>query len=447
MSDKKVAKTRLTFNQTEALNKNSYKKFEPKAKRYFIRDTKLEGFWIRIFPSGTKSYGITTRKGGVGKPKQTTIGRCDLIDFEDAKATARKYLKAIKIDGANPKEILKAESTKHKTLLDLVADYVELRKGYLAAFTINDYSSRISNRMKSLSNKPVIELTKDDIVNWWKSCPKTRSDVLAFTYARKVCSVAVADMYIHFNPFNIAKEIIGQFPAIQERNTLVDKSELPSFFDAFLNASELIKETIRDYLVFILVTGKRKGEVEQLTWDDVDFKKGTITLTKTKTKKIDVVPMTDFLFLLLTSRYEAKDKHDKWVFPSHYKDGTHISNPYKALAKIDGFKLSPHDFRRTFATATRELGIKNEDLSTLLNHSKRDVTEGYVFASLSYKEKNLDAIFDYFNNNSGDALRWMMVNWYKGNSELFVPSPIEETASIDRAKERKYLLAENEQNK
>ena len=41
MSDKKVAKTRLTFNQTEALNKNSYKKFEPKAKRYFIRDTKL----------------------------------------------------------------------------------------------------------------------------------------------------------------------------------------------------------------------------------------------------------------------------------------------------------------------------------------------------------------------------------------------------------------------
>ena len=254
-------------------------------------------------------------------------------------------------------------------------------------------------------------------------------------------------MYIHFNPFNIAKEIIGQFPAIQERNTLVDKTELPSFFDAFLNASELIKETIRDYLVFILVTGKRKGEVEQLTWDDVDFKKGTITLTKTKTKKVDVVPMTDFLFLLLTSRYEAKDKHDKWVFPSHYKDGTHISNPYKALAKIDGFKLSPHDFRRTFATATRELGIKNEDLSTLLNHSKRDVTEGYVFASLSYKEKNLDAIFDYFNNNSGDALRWMMVNWYKGNSELFVPSPIEETASIDRAKERKYLLAENEQNK
>ena len=444
MNDKKIAKARLSFNQSEALNKNTYKKYEPKEKRYFVRDTKLEGFWIRIFPSGTKSYGITTRKGGVGRPKQTTIGRCDLIEFEDAKATARKYLKAIKIDGANPKEVIKQESTKNKTLLDLVSDYVELRTGYLATFTVNDYSSRITNRMKSLSTKPIVELTKDDIIDWWKSCPKTRSDVIAFNYARKVCSVAVADMYIYFNPFNIAKEIIGQFPAIKERDTLVDKSELPSFFNAFLEASKQIKETIRDYLVFILVTGKRKGEVEQLTWDDVDFKKGTITLTKTKTKKIDVVPMTDLLYLLLNKRYEAWNKHNRWVFPSHYSNGTHITNPYKALAKIKGFKLSPHDFRRTFATATRELGIKNEDLSTLLNHSKRDVTEGYVFASLGYKEKNLDAIFDYFNNNSGDALRWMMVNWYGGNSNLWVESPDEETVDMDRGKQREYLLAKNE---
>ena len=434
------------MNKTEALNKNSYKKFEPKDKRYFVRDTKLEGFWIRIFPSGTKSYGITTRKGGVGKPKQNTIGRCELIDFEDAKATARTYLRAIKIDGVSPKEIIKKESTKDKTLLDLVSDYVELRKGYLAIYTVNDYKARIINRMKILATKPVKELSKDDIVNWWKACPKSRSDVVAFNYARKVCSVAVADTYIFFNPFNIAKEIIGQFPAIAERERFIDKSELPSFFNAFLEASDQIKETFRDYLVFILVTGKRKGEVEQLTWDDVDFKKGTITLTKTKTKKIDVLPMTDFLFLLLNKRLEAWDQHKTWVFPSHYSDGTHIKNPYKSLSKIKDFKLSPHDFRRTFATATRELGIKSEDLSTLLNHSKKNVTEGYVFASLGYKEKNLDAIFNYFNNNSGDALRWMMVNWYGGNSELFVPSPDEDSIDMDRAKQRAYLLAKNERN-
>jgi integrase len=446
MNDNKIAKKKLNFHESDALSKNSYKKYEPKEKRYFVRDTKLEGFWIRVFPSGTKSYGITTRKGGIGKPKLITIGNSNLISFEDAKETAKKYLLSIKINAENPKETIKKESIKNKTILDLVSDFIELRKTSLSEFTIKDYKARVTNRMKPLLNTPVNELSKDDIVGWWKSCPKLRSDVIAFTYARKVFSVAVADMYISSNPFNAAKELIGSFPAIPERNRLVDKSELSSFFEAFLIASKSIKVNIRDYLIFILVTGKRKGEVEQLTWDNVDFKKGVITLNKTKTKKIDILPMTDFLFLLLNSRSKSDDRHYKWVFPSHYKNGEHLSNPYKAISKIEGFKLSPHDFRRTFATATRELGIKKEDLSTLLNHAKGDVTEGYVFASLSYKEKNLDAIFDYYNNNSNDALRWMMVNWYEGNPELFIPSPIEETSGINRAKERKYLLAENEKD-
>ena len=93
--------------------------------------------------------------------------------------------------------------------------------------------------------------------------------------------------------------------------------------------------------MFILTTGKRKGEVESLEWDNVDFDNGTVTLIKTKTKKIDVVPMTDFLYLLLRSRakLEGVEKHDKWVFPTHYKEGIHadkhLSNPYKSISKIE----------------------------------------------------------------------------------------------------------------
>ena len=67
-----------------------------------------------------------------------------------------------------------------------------------------------------------------------------------------------------------------------------------------------------------------------------------------------------------------------------------------------------------------------------------------MFASLDYKEKNLDAVFNYYNHHSGDALRWMMVNWYGGNSNLWSPSPDVATSDMDRGRQRKYLLAENE---
>ena len=91
--DNNIAKRRISPNKSEALHRGSFAKYEPKDKPYFVRDTKLQGFWIRIYPSGMKSYGCTTRKAGAGKPKLATIGQCDIFDFEEAKNIARGYIK------------------------------------------------------------------------------------------------------------------------------------------------------------------------------------------------------------------------------------------------------------------------------------------------------------------------------------------------------------------
>ena len=405
----KVAKKRLTYNEEAPLNKSSYKKYEPKDREYFVRDTKLEGFSIRVFTSGTKSYVVRARKGGVGSPKQITIGKCGIVDFDEAKETAKVYIKAIRYEGITPKEALRKEARKDKTIMSLVEDYVDLRKNKLAEYTKLDYKRRVKNRLGRLCLIPVTEITQDDIIKWWKKCPQTRSDGIAFQYARKVCSVAMAQQYISVNPFINAKEIIGELPKIKERDTLVTKPELYDFLHTLIDISPKIKKTIRDFLVLTLVTGKRKGELESLSWDNVDFTNGTMTLPRTKTDKIDVVP-----------------------------------NPYKALKKIEGFELSPHDLRRTFSTATRELGITKEDLSTLLNHSSRDVTEGYVFASLDHKRTNLESVEKFYNDQSNEALSYMKVHWYGGREELFFPNSEDDVPRVDYEKKYEHLLARNE---
>ena len=125
--------------------------------------------------------------------------------------------------------------------------------------------------MKHLLKVPVSELTIQEVKDWWKECPKSRSDELAFVYARKVFDVAVGNEYLDFNPFARAKKTI-QFNEIRERKTHISKTELSDFLSNFIDASEQMKITIRDYLVFVLVTGKRKGEAESLSWDNVNFK-------------------------------------------------------------------------------------------------------------------------------------------------------------------------------
>lgn len=444
--DNNIKKLR-TSSVSIKINKSTWKKHSPRIKRdFYVRDTKLEGYYIRIRPNGKKTYCIQSRLGGIGRKVSIVIADCNLLTESEARETARQYLASCK-QGVHPKKEIKKAVSKNKTILHLIDDYIQEQRDELEDSTKNDYVSRISNRMKSLIRIPVAEITVTEVKSWWNASDRKRSDELAFIYARKVFDVAIGNEYLDSNPFALAKKTI-KFKEMQARESHVAQTELSDFFSTFIQASEQMKTTIRDYLVFVLVTGKRKGEAQSLSWDNVNFENSTITLPITKTKKIDVVPMTDFLYLLLKSRKNSKGVHHDWVFPSHYKKGVHadkhISSPYKSLKKIEGFNLTTHDFRRTFATATKELGMLDSDLSSLLNHAKKDVTEGYVFRSLGYKEKNLKAVTDYFNRYGDDALSYMSVHWYGGNSNLFMPIDYSSKDELNRDKQREHLLAENE---
>ena len=65
---------------------------------------------------------------------------------------------------------------------------------------------------------------------------------------------------------------------------------------------------------------------------------------------------------------------------------------------------------------TRELGMTNQDTAILLNHAKRDVTEGYIITSRKIKRNNLDKVTEL---TLGYIENWMKVYWYGGKEELY----------------------------
>ena len=454
----KLAKQRLSFNVFDSLTKSSYKKYKPKAKDYYIRDEKLEGFWIRVYPSGKKVYGAYTRKGGVGRKIATTIGDCELWDFEEAKTKAKEIIQLIKHQGIVPKEKVQQEASKDKNLFDLAEDYFLDNKN-LSELTKDDYPRRMRNRMPSLAKLPVTEITIDDVMSWWRSAEGTRSDGIAFGYARKLFDRAVALSYIKDNPFSYAKILIGELPSIKQKVTHVAKDEIFDFFKALSTSSPIhgarpkrgqITHVMRDYLLFLLLTGKRRTESLSLKWENIDFKRGLITLDKGKFGKVDVVPMTDMLFAMLDYRSrmegetQAQRKHPVWVFQSRVGD-KHITDPDKALKKIGTksglkFGLSSHDVRRTFATATRELGMLPEDLAVALNHGKANVTEGYVETNVEYKRNNLEQVAYFYNKQSGGMMNQFLVHWYQGNEDFLDPMEATKPKQMDFQASRMHLL-------
>src|SRR5262245_25219425 len=68
---------------------------KPRPKRYAVPDPELRGLWIRVQPSGAKSY-VTVSRAPNGKQLWTTIGTADILPIAKARAEARDVLTRIR---------------------------------------------------------------------------------------------------------------------------------------------------------------------------------------------------------------------------------------------------------------------------------------------------------------------------------------------------------------
>jgi len=414
-----------------SINKSTYQKYEPRRKDLYIRDTKLIGFYIRIRPHGKKTYNCEAKLNGIGKKVTVSIGDCSLFSAQQARKMAQENLVKIKT-GVNPKEEFKKQLADGHTLVDLAEEYVSIRE--LAPNTVKDYLYRIPNQMPKLCSKDIKDLTVDDFVSWWSGAKAKVSREIALRYVSSLLQYAIARKYIDENAAqDFRKGVLGGIKKRPPKQTHISKDKIEDWVVSLVRLSPphpdfkdfkgpdayweepSISETTRDYVLFLLVTGKRKSEASNLIWKDIDFDVKTITIQKTKSGKIDILPMTNLLWHMLKYRFESKTKHKEYVFPNKYGSGP-IVDIRRTLEKINTKAgighTTAHDLRRTFATMTRELGMTNQDTAILLNHAKRDVTEGYVITSREIKRDNLDEvtwlILDHIEG-------WTKVYWYGGD--------------------------------
>jgi len=139
-------------------------------------------------------------------------------------------------------------------------------------------------------------------------------------------------------------------------------------------------EYARDFVLTALFTGMRRGELMALRWENVDLVAKTLHLPKTKNGDPLTLPLSIFLFDLLSGRLE-RSNGSPFVFPGPGKDG-HLIETKKFLSRVgagSGVSFTLHDLRRTFITIAEGLDVPYYALKRLLNHrANGDVTGGYI---------------------------------------------------------------------
>ena len=131
--------------------------------------------------------------------------------------------------------------------------------------------------------------------------------------------------------------------------------------------------------MFILHTGMRVQEATHLRWQDVDFKRQFVTITKNKDQKqARYLPISNEAVAIL--RKVEPNAKGEYVFSTHTGDRMHYPTKtwkrIKAEADLPNYRI--HDLRHTFASHLASQGVSLYHIQKLLGHTTPIMTQRYA---------------------------------------------------------------------
>ena len=150
---------------------------------------------------------------------------------------------------------------------------------------------------------------------------------------------------------------------------------------------------IRNVIVIALNTGMRKGEIQKLSWHDIDFQRNLLTLrsTNTKSKKTRYIPLNDAARTALLS--VRKNMRSGLVFCKYDGSPYNFRKSFETALKramIKDFRF--HDLRHSFASHAVMAGVDLNTVRELLGHSDLKMTMRYAHLSPDHKARAVDAL-------------------------------------------------------
>lgn len=281
----------------------------------------------------------------------------------------------------------KKNSTNEKlTLEELKENYMNYCNDRLKKSSIKKINDNYRLYIEPYFSKNTIvsELINQDILKWHKWL-LNKNLSLKFNRTIHITLVSMINYACKFYDLdkNVAS-IVGNFEIPKgtkkkEMNFLtIDE------FENFINQEKNI--IYKNFFIILFNTGMRLGELWCLNWDDVDFKKNTISINKSynPANGSETVPKTNksnrdikISDKVINSLNEMLNyKTDKYVFGTEKITGTTLRrkcNNNCKLAKIDK-NIRIHDFRHSFASMCINKDIPIRIISNYLGHENISTT-------------------------------------------------------------------------
>jgi len=314
--------------------------------------------------------------------------------FAQNDITIDKYMaQFLDYSRANHRE---STTNRYRAVIDHFREFLETKQSitFMSEITtevVDQYKVFRKNSLVNPNGHPVE--SDEDIEEYTRKGARAHTINFEIAALKTIFNVAIKWDYLRANPTKGVKKLKVtdskplKFLSIEECQKLLNACppDLYPIYFTFLN------------------TGMRKAELENLEWDDIDFKRKKIKIRRKefwqpKTGEREI-PINQQLYDLLQKLKSENDKsiQSNFVFPDKTTGGkikTKLREKLIKIAKdagIDGLtKL--HTLRHTFASHLVMNGVDLPTVKKLMGHSDIQTTMIYAHLAPDHLEKAVDRL-------------------------------------------------------
>jgi integrase len=349
-----------------------------KPKRYAHPDPEQRGHYIRIQPSGAKTFVVVARNLE-GKQIWTTIGEVGLISIDEAREKARETIKATR-SGKDPKgpQSFKAVSDdwfRRHVVKKQLRSQAELRR-------VLD-----NNILPAWSGRDFESIRRSDVAKLLDSIEDNKGSVAADKALAVIGGISSWYSARHEDYVNpIVRGMRRSNPKDRARDRILTDDELRAVWKR-AEANGTFGALVR----VLLLTGQRREKVATMRWQDISLD-GAWSIPAEDREKGNAGELILPEIALEIIRVQPRFQSNPYVFTG--RGNSHYNGFSKGKAEFDGkLKIAHwtlHDLRRTARSLMSRAGVRPDVAERVLGHSMNGV-EG-IYDRHQYREEKAHAL-------------------------------------------------------
>lgn len=402
------------------ITKQAIEAAKPTDKDQWIWDTELQGFGVRIQPSGRKTYVVRYRtKDASRTQRKVTLCRCSDAPPDKARGLARDVFMTVASGGDPAAErkperpdtsgptleaMFKARIVAMRSRGRVMADEVE-RVLLLAKYNAADTMGR-TRAPGTITPDDVIKFVSKYFAEGHRGAADKARGYLAATFEWAIKSAndyTVANRQDWGVKTNPASAVAKDHGASVARDRNLTAAELRAFWLACQDGNAGFTEGTEVCLRVLMACGQRVQETLRLEGADLDLdaKLWTMPAHKTKGRKAKhVIPLPD---IIIPDLRRLKDKHGNGtLFPAKHESSASgvltplaIAHAVRRYVVAEGAEVPPfqaRDLRRTWKSRTHDAGIDRFTRDLIQQHAKGSDTGSKHYDRADYFKQMREAM-------------------------------------------------------